>query len=229
MTDAPVALVIGGGSGIGADAARKLAEKGYRIGVMSSSGKGEALGKALGGLGYTGSVLESADLEAFIGQAMEKFGRIDGVVNCTGHGPKGDIDGISDEDWHTGMDYYLLNVIRAARLVTPIMEKQGGGSIVNISTFAAFEPDPDFPTSAVFRAGLATYTKLYTDKHAASGILMNNLLPGFIDSLPEKPTARHVFQWAAMHAFRSCLRLLRSSSVMPPVISPGRISARMGG
>lgn len=186
MTDTPVALVIGGGSGIGADAARKLAGNGHRIGVMSSSGKGEALGKELGGLGYTGSVLEPVDLDAFVSQAMERFGRIDGVVNCTGHGPKGDIDGISDADWHTGMEYYLLNVIRAARLVTPIMEKQGGGSIVNISTFAAFEPDPDFPTSAVFRASLATYTKLYSDKHAPSGIRMNNLLPGFIDSLPEK-------------------------------------------
>lgn len=92
----------------------------------------------------------------------------------------------TDADWHTGMDYYLLNVIRAARLVTPIMEKQGDGSIAKISTFAAFEPDPDFPTSAVFRAGLATFTKLYSDKHAASGIRMNNLLPGFINSLPEK-------------------------------------------
>ncbi|MGI9407781.1 MAG: SDR family oxidoreductase [Hyphomicrobiaceae bacterium] len=186
MTDAPVALIIGGGSGIGADAARKLAALNHRVGVMSSSGKGEALGKELGGLGFTGSNLEPADLEAFVGQALESFGRIDGVVNCTGHGPKGDIDDITDGDWHLGMDYYLLNVIRAARLVTPVMVKQGSGSIVNISTFAVFEPDPDFPTSAVFRAGLATYTKLFSDKHAAAGVRMNNVLPGFIDSLPEK-------------------------------------------
>lgn len=93
---------------------------------------------------------------------------------------------ISDEDWHLGMDYYLMNVIRMARLVLPIMQKQGSGSIVNISTFATFEPDPDFPTSAVFRASLATYTKLFSTKFAAEGIRMNNVLPGFIDSLPEK-------------------------------------------
>ena len=66
------------------------------------------------------------------------------------------------------------------------MRKQQSGSIVNISTFAAFEPDPDFPTSAVFRAALAGYTKLFTNKFAAEGIRMNNILPGFIDSLPEK-------------------------------------------
>lgn len=187
-----VALVVGGGSGIGEDAARLLAERGYSVGVMSSSGKGEALGKELGGLGYTGSNREPADLAGFVEAAMEQYGRIDGVVNCTGHGPKGDIDEISDEDWHLGMDYYLTNVIRMTRLVTPVMQRQKSGSIVNISTFAAFEPDPDFPTSAVFRAGLATYAKLYSTKHAADGIRMNNVLPGFIDSLPEKPdrTAR---------------------------------------
>ena len=186
MADKKVALVIGGGSGIGADSARKLAETGFDVAVMSSSGKGEALGKELGGLGYTGSNLVPADLQGFVDAAMERFGRIDAMVSCTGHGPKGPIMDISDEDWHLGMDYYLLNVIRATRMVLPIMQKQGGGSIVNISTFAVFEPDPDFPTSAVFRAGLATYTKLFADKYAAENIRMNNVLPGFIDSLPEK-------------------------------------------
>jgi len=182
----PVALVVAGGSGIGADTARKLAEDGYDIAVMSSSGKGEQLGKDLGGLGYTGSNLVVSDLAGFVEATEKKFGRIDAVVNNTGHGPKGEVDEISDEDWHLGMDYYMLNVVRMTRLVLPIMEKQNSGSIVNISTFAAFEPDPDFPTSAVFRSALAGYTKLFSEKYAARGIRMNNVLPGFIDSLPEK-------------------------------------------
>ncbi|NKB54018.1 MAG: SDR family oxidoreductase [Rhizobiaceae bacterium] len=187
MSDKPVALVVGGGSGIGADAARKLAESGYNLGVMSSSGKGEALANELGGLGFTGSNLKVADLAQFVDSAMDKFGRIDGVVNCTGHGPKGPVDELTDEDWHLGMDYYMLNVVRMTRLVLPVMQAQKSGSIVNISTFAAFEPDADFPTSAVFRAALAGYTKLFVNKFAAEGIRMNNILPGFIDSLPEKP------------------------------------------
>ncbi len=182
-----VALVVAGGSGIGADTARKLAETGWQVGVMSSSGKGEELGKELNGFGYTGSNLEPEDLAAFVKMAMGTAGRIDGVVNCSGHGPKGEIDQISDEDWRSGMDYYLLNVIRMTRLVAPIMKTQNGGSIVNISTFAAFEPDADFPTSAVFRAGLATYAKLFATRFAAHNVRMNNVLPGFIDSLPEKP------------------------------------------
>lgn len=186
MANSPVALIVGGGSGIGADAARTLHQAGYQVGVMSSSGKGEALGNELGGLGFTGSNLVVSDLEAFAGQALEKFGRIDGVVNCTGHGPKGPVDEISDEDWHLGMDYYMLNVVRMTRVVLPTMQAQKSGSIVNISTFAAFEPDPDFPTSAIFRSALAGYTKLFIEKYAAEGIRMNNVLPGFIDSLPEK-------------------------------------------
>lgn len=186
MADKPAALIIAGGSGMGADAAKKLAETGYDVAVMSSSGKGEALGNDLGGLGFTGSNLVPEDLQNFVAAALERFGRIDGVVNCTGHGPKGDIMEIGDEEWHLGMDYYLLNVIRMARLVLPTMQAQKSGSIVNISTYAVFEPDPDFPTSGVFRAGLAAYTKLFSTKFAADGIRMNNVLPGFVDSRPEK-------------------------------------------
>ena len=186
-SDQPSALVVGGGSGIGADEARKLAENGYRVGVMSSSGPGEALGIELGGYGYTGSNLDVSALEAFVEGAHRTFGRIDGVVNCAGHGPKGELLDISDDDWHLGLDYYLLNVIRMTRLVTPIMRQQGRGSIVNISTFAAFEPDPDFPTSAVFRAGLADFAKLFANRYAPENVRMNNVLPGFIDSLPSTP------------------------------------------
>ena len=186
MTESPVALVVGGGSGIGADAARKLSEVGYQVGVMSSSGKGEELGEQLGGLGFTGSNLDPSHLQSFVNAAISKWGRVDGVVNGAGHGPKGELLEIPDDDWHLGMDYYLLNVVRMARIITPLMLAQGSGSIVNVSTFATFEPDPDFPTSAVFHAGLATYTKLYSTKYAGNNIRMNNVLPGFIDSLPEK-------------------------------------------
>ncbi len=190
MSETRVVLVVGGGSGIGADAARKLAELGYEVGVMSSSGRGEKLGTQLGGLGFTGSNLVPADLEAFVAAAMSRWGRIDGLVNCAGHGPKGDLLQISDEDWHAGLDAYLLNVVRTSRLVTPIMQRRQAGSIVNISTFAAFEPDPDFPTSAIFRAGLAGFAKLFSDRFARENIRMNNVLPGFVDSLPERSDRR---------------------------------------
>ncbi len=185
-----VALITAGGSGMGADAARRLAADGFKTGILSSSGKGEALARELGGVGITGSNQSNDDLQRLVDAAMSHWGRIDVLVNSAGHGPKGAVLDLSDDDWHLGMEVYFLNAVRPTRLVTPIMQAQGGGSIINISTFAAFEPDPAFPTSGVFRSGLAAFTKLYSDKYAADNIRMNNVLPGFIDSLPEKQDFR---------------------------------------
>lgn len=179
-----VALITAGGSGMGAAAARKLAADGYKVGILSSSGKGEALAAELGGLGVTGSNQSVEDLTRLVDQAVARWGRIDVLVNSAGHGPRAPVLELTDEQWHTGMDVYLLNVIRPTRLVVPHMQKQGGGSIINISTAWAFEPSAMFPTSAVFRAGLAAFTKLFTDSYAKDNIRMNNVLPGWIDSLP---------------------------------------------
>ena len=189
-TTKKTALITAAGSGMGAAIAKKLAADGYTVAVMSSSGKGEALGKALGGIGFTGSVNDPAALEAFVALAHKEFGRIDAVVNSAGHPPKGDLLALTDAQWHTGMDTALLNVVRMARLVTPIMQAQKNGVIVNISTFAAFEPDLLFPISGAMRAALGAFAKLYSDRHAADNLRMNNVLPGYIDSLPEKEERR---------------------------------------
>ena len=185
-----VALLTAAGSGMGAGIARKLADDGYKVAILSSSGKGEALAEELGGIGLTGSNLNTDDLKAIVDKTVEAYGRIDAVVNSAGHGPKGPILEISDEDWILGMEVYFLNVVRVCRLVTPIMEKQGSGAIVNISTYATFEPESFFPTSGAFRSSLASFTKLYTNEYASKNIRMNNILPGFIDSLPEKEMFR---------------------------------------
>ena len=179
-----VAIVTAGGSGMGAAAARRLAADGFKVAVLSSSGKGEALAKELGGFGVTGSNQSVADLTRLVDGAMERFGRVDVLVNSAGHGPRAPILEITDEQWHTGLDTYLMNVIRPTRLVAPIMKAQKGGAIINISTAWVFEPSAMFPTSAVFRAGLAAYTKIFADTYAADNVRMNNVLPGWIDSLP---------------------------------------------
>jgi len=181
-----VAALIASGTGMGADAAKHLHSKGYNISIMSSSGKGQKLANDLGGLGYTGSNLLSKDIKEFVDKTLNKYGKIDVLVNSAGHGPKGDILEISDDDWYKGMEVYFLNVVRASRIITPIMQKQKNGSIINISTFAIFEPESNFPTSGVFRSGLAVFTKLHSDKYAKDNIRMNNILPGFIDSMPAK-------------------------------------------
>ncbi|MDF1746340.1 MAG: SDR family oxidoreductase [Gimesia sp.] len=186
-----VVLITAAGSGMGAAIARKLADLDYKVVILSSSGRGEALAAELGGVGVTGSNQNPDDLKLLVDTAMDKFGKIDAVVNSAGHGPKGKILEISDDDWHLALDVYFLNVVRIARLVTPILQANGGGAIVNISTFAAFEPEPAFPTSGAFRASLAAFTKLFSDEYASVNIRMNNILPGFIDSLPEKEEFRN--------------------------------------
>ncbi|MGQ2919027.1 MULTISPECIES: SDR family oxidoreductase [Rhizobium] len=184
MSAEKVAIVTAGGSGMGAAVAKRLAADGYKLAILSSSGKGEALAKELGGIGLTGSNQSNDDLQRLTDLALEKFGRIDVLVNSAGHGPRASILDITDEQWHTGLDVYLMNVIRPTRIVAPVMVKQKAGAIVNISTAWAFEPSSMFPTSAVFRAGLASYTKIFSDTYAADNVRMNNVLPGWIDSLP---------------------------------------------
>jgi NAD(P)-dependent dehydrogenase (short-subunit alcohol dehydrogenase family) len=190
MPEQKVAVITAGGSGMGAGAAKKLAADGFNVAILSSSGKGEALAKELGGIGVTGSNQSNDDLKRLIDETVQKWGRIDVLVNSAGHGPRAPILELTDDDWRAGMDVYFMNVVRPTRLVTPVMQRQKSGVIINISTFAAFEPDPVFPTSGVFRAGLAAYTKLFSDQFAAENIRMNNVLPGFIDSLPEKQEFR---------------------------------------
>ncbi|WP_182058059.1 SDR family oxidoreductase [Pantoea sp. ME81] len=190
MTVEKVAVIVAGGSGMGAAAAKKLAADGYKVAILSSSGKGEALADRLGGLGITGSNQSVDDLQKLVEATMARWGRIDVLVNSAGHGPRAPILELSDDDWQRGMETYFLNVVRAARLVTPIMQKQGGGSIINISSAWTFEPTDMFPTSAVFRAGLASFTKIFADAYAADNIRINNVLPGWIDSLPKSDERR---------------------------------------
>jgi NAD(P)-dependent dehydrogenase (short-subunit alcohol dehydrogenase family) len=217
MADVKVALITAGGSGMGADSARALAADGFKVGILSSSGKGEALAKELGGVGITGTNKSEADIQRLVDAAMSQWGRVDVLVNSAGHGPRAPVLELTDADWHEGMEVYFLNAVRAARLVTPIMQDQGGGAIINISTFAAFEPNPVFPTSGVMRAGLAAFSKLFADKYAAENIRMNNVLPGFIDSLPEK------------EAFRSMIPMGRYGNSLTEIASVVAFLASDGG
>ena len=196
MSDQPVALVTAASSGIGAACARTLADRGYRLLLMSRSEAILDLASELGGTGFQGSVDRPDDVAGFVKRALETFGRIDAVVNNTGHAPgsssptgrRFDPDAeahlldIADQDWHASLDLYFLNVVRMARLVTEPMKEQGAGAIVNISAFAAQEASYAYPTSSAIRAALGQFTKLYADRYARDGIRMNDVLPGYLDN-----------------------------------------------
>lgn len=182
MHEQKVAIITAAGRGMGAACARELAARGYAVALMSTSSRSMELATELGGLGLQGSVAEAEDLRQLVQTTMARYGRVDALVNNTGHPPKGELLQLDDDAWHDALDLLLLNVVRLARLVTPIMQRQGGGAIVNISTFAAFEPSLAFPVSSSLRAALGSFTKLYADRYAAAGIRMNSLLPGYIAS-----------------------------------------------
>ena len=185
-----VAIVTAGGSGIGAAAARALAAHGFSVAVFSPSGRGEALGRELGGIGITGSNQSEADLARLVNATLDRWGRIDALVNSAGDGPRKPLLELDDADWRQGMEVYFLSAVRATRLVTPVMQRQKSGSIVNVSSTSGVEPNPAFPTSSVFRAGLASLAKIFADQHAAVNIRMNNVLPGFVDNFPVEEEIR---------------------------------------
>ena len=176
-------LVIGGGRGMGAATAREMQKRGYILSLMSPSDSCEQLAEELNGIALRGKAEVPENLKSIIDFTMEKYGRIDSVLVHVGGPPKGDLLEIEDEDWDKANQMIIKPVIRIAKLVTPIMLEQGGGSIVNITTFSAFEPSLTFPTSSVYRAGVSSFTKLFSDRYGADNIRMNCLLPGFTDSL----------------------------------------------
>lgn len=176
-------LVIGGGRGMGAATAKEMQKRGYKLSLMSPSDSCEQLAEELNGIALRGKAEVPENLKSIIDFTMEKYGRIDLVLVHVGGPPKGDLLEIEDEDWDKANQMIIKPVIRIAKLVTPIMLEQGGGSIVNITTFSAFEPSLTFPTSSVYRAGVSSFTKLFSDRYGADNIRMNCLLPGFTDSL----------------------------------------------
>jgi NAD(P)-dependent dehydrogenase (short-subunit alcohol dehydrogenase family) len=169
---------------MGAACARELARRGYGLALMARGDDVSALATELGAVAITGSIAIESDLRRLVDAAVARYGRIDAVVNNTGHAPKGDLLQLTDEDWRTGFDLLFLNVVRIARLVTPLLLARGAGSIVNVSSFGAVEPSGRFPVSSAARAALGAYVKLYSERYASAGLRMNNVLPGWIDTYP---------------------------------------------
>jgi len=187
VAEQKVAIVTAASRGMGAACARELGARGFALALMARSADVLTLAEQLGALGLQGSVAAEADLRRLVDATLERHGRVDVVVSNTGHPAKGDLLGLADEEWHAGLDLLLLNVVRMARLLTPTMLAQGSGVFVNISSFSAIEPGLRFPVSATLRAALGNFAKLYSQRYAADGLRMNNVLPGWIDTYPVDP------------------------------------------
>lgn len=186
-----VAIITAASKGMGLACAEKLAEEEYQLAILSRSSDIHDLADKFGGIAVQGSTDNAEDLIRLVDATLETYGQIDVVVNNTGHPSKGELLELTDDQWKEGFDLALMNVIRMSRLVTPHMN--GGGSLINISTFGAKEPSLNFPISSVARAALSGFAKLFANKYATENIRMNNVLPGSIDSYPaDKETIKNI-------------------------------------
>jgi NAD(P)-dependent dehydrogenase (short-subunit alcohol dehydrogenase family) len=180
----PISIITAASQGLGAACAKCMADNGYTVVLMSRSDRVRDVANRLGGTGVVGSVTNVEDLSNLVQRTMDDHGRIDAVISNTGHPPKGDLLAITDDDWLGSVELLFLSVVRLARLITPHMQRMGGGAFVNISSFGARAPSLAYPTSSVIRAALTNFTVLYARSHARDRIRMNNVLPGFAENHP---------------------------------------------
>lgn len=184
---AKVVLITAASKGIGAGVAREFAGRGYRVALLARSESVHELARQLGGVGVTGSITELTSLEELVSTAMKTWGRVDAVINNTGHPAKGALLDLSEQSWRDGFALIMESAMRMARLVTPIMEKQRSGTFVTVSSYAAVRPELARPVSSVLRASLNAWTKLHAEYCAPKGIRVNAVMPGFVDSYEAAP------------------------------------------
>jgi NAD(P)-dependent dehydrogenase (short-subunit alcohol dehydrogenase family) len=182
-SNCPVVLITAASQGIGRAIATHLASN-WTVVLLARSESIKTIGADLGGVGVRGSLTEEADLQRLVDAAMKAYGRIDAVVNNTGHPAKGELFELTDAQWQQGYELILGSVIRLSRLVMPIMTKQKHGAFLNISSYAAKQPELARPVSSVFRASLSAWTRVHAEAGAPHGIRVNSILPGFVDSYP---------------------------------------------
>jgi NAD(P)-dependent dehydrogenase (short-subunit alcohol dehydrogenase family) len=179
----PVVLITAASQGIGRAIADHLADQ-WTVVLLARSPEINQIATELGGFGVAGSVTEPADLENLVKSVLDRYGRIDAVVNNTGHPAKGELFKLSDTDWQQGFELIVASVVRLSRLVMPVMERQKRGVFLNISSYAAKRPELERPISSVFRAALSAWTRIHAEAGAPHGIRVNSILPGFVDSYP---------------------------------------------
>lgn len=181
-----VAIVTAASRGIGAGCAKELAAQGYTVSLMARSKNILNLAQELDGIAVQGSISVFEDLERLVQGTLDKFGRIDAVVNSFGDPPRLDLLDIDEQMWNDNFEMLFLSVVRIAKLVTEPMRKQGGGSIVNISACDSQEPELGTPFSGTLRLAMEGFTKLYAKRYKADHIRINSVAPFFVaDSVEE--------------------------------------------
>jgi len=176
-----VAMVAAASKGIGLAIATALAAEGCRVSICARNE--DILEEAAGHISeetrsYVVDVSSAEDLEWWVEQTQQDLGPIDILVTNTGGPPAGSLDAVTDEQWQSGFDSTLLNIIRLTRLVQADMKASQWGRIVHITSLVAKEPNRLLPISSTLRAGITALTRLQATELASFGITVNGVLPG---------------------------------------------------
>jgi NAD(P)-dependent dehydrogenase (short-subunit alcohol dehydrogenase family) len=174
------ALVTGGSMGIGKAAALALAAEGCRVAV-AARGK-EALAEAaqeIGGeaLAVQADCTRPDDVRRMVAEVLERFGRIDILVNSIGAAKSGAFLEQPEEEWRESLELKLYGVVRCCREVVPHMRRRGWGRIVNLIGHRGRQPETQAMPAGVANAGLINFTKALADEFVRDGILVNGVSP----------------------------------------------------
>jgi 3-oxoacyl-[acyl-carrier protein] reductase len=165
-----VVIVTGSTAGIGLEVARSLAAEGAHV---VSTGRRDT---GPGELHLAVDLVEPEAAGSLVGAAVERFGRIDGLVNNVGGTEVRKLDALTDDDWQRSFELNLMTAVRTTRAALPHMPR--GSSIVNVSSTSGKRPSATFPDYSVMKAALLSYSRLVADVHAKDGIRCNAVTPG---------------------------------------------------
>lgn len=170
-----VAMVAAASKGLGRAIAEALAAEGCRLSICARSVPEPVSGDTLA---VACDVSKAEDLQRWYDETIQRFGQVDILVTNTGGPPAAPFLQLTEEQWRSGIDSTLLNVVRLCGLVIPDMQKRKWGRIVHLTSFVAKQPIELLTVSSTLRAGLSALTKTLADQVASDGILINAVLPG---------------------------------------------------
>ena len=183
------AIVTGGSKGIGLAVATRFAASGADVAIVARGR--EALDAASGKIattakgrvaGIQGDVAVAADIERAYGEAMQRFGKIDIIVNNAGTSRTGAFEEVTDAVWREDFDQKLFAAIRLTRLVWPQMKTRRWGRVINVLNVGAKAPRPQSAPTSITRAAGMALTKVLAGEGAPHNVLVNALLVGFIEA-----------------------------------------------
>jgi 3-oxoacyl-[acyl-carrier protein] reductase len=178
-----VAIVGGASQGIGFAIARLFAAEGARVAIVAR--RREPLERAAAAIGgetfaIAADIRKADDCARIVASAVERFGRLDVLVNNDGAPPLGSLHEFDDAAWSKAVEQNLMSVVRLTRHAVPHMRAAGGGSIVNITALSVLQPIPRFGLSVATWAGVLGYAKTLSLEVAADRITVNTICPGRI-------------------------------------------------